>query len=167
MIVQTSDFTGKWEISIGFGSDKLQQYIDEYEPIILAQLLGADFADTITTQFNGNTLTPENQTLFDKLYFNAKVCGNNKLFVSEGIQTMLKDFIYAHYQVGDLGTPTSQGKIKMKTEGGELVDDDYTDRFNFYNSGVKTYRAIQKYIEENEEDYPDYKGVKKSTTWLI
>lgn len=167
MIVATSDFVDKWTISIGFGSGKLQEYIDEYEPFILAELLGADFANEIETQFNDNTLTSENQALFDKLYFNADVYGVNKLFVSEGIKIMLKDFIYSHYQVGDLGTPTSQGKIKMKTEGGDLVNDDYTDRFNFYNSGVKTYKAIQKYIEENEEDYPLYKGVKKLTTWLI
>lgn len=167
MIVATSDFVDKWTISIGFGSGKLQEYIDEYEPLILAELLGADFADEVQTQFNDNTLTPENQSLFDKLYFNADVYGVNKIFVSEGIKIMLKDLIYAHYQVGDLGTPTSQGKIKMKTEGGELVNDDYTDRFNFYNSGVKTYKAIQKYIEENEDDYPLYKGVKKLTTWLI
>ena len=167
MIVTTGDFIDKWTISIGFGSGKLQEYIDQYEPLILAELLGAEFADEIQTQFDTGTLTPENQALFDKIYFNANVCGDNRLFVSEGIATMLKDFIYSHYQVGDLGTPTSEGKIKLKTEGGKLVNDDYTDRFNFYNSGVKTYKAIQKYIEENKEDYPLYKGIEKTTTWLI
>lgn len=167
MIITTADFIDKWTISIGFGSDKLQEFIDEYEPLLLAEMLGADFADEIQTQFNAGTLTPENQALFDKIYFNANLCGVNRLFVSEGIKIMLKDFIYSHYQVGTLGTPTSQGKIKMKTEGGQLVSDDYTDRFTFYNSGVKTYKAIQKYIEENKEDYPLYKGIEKMTTWLI
>jgi len=167
MIVTTADFIDKWDISIGFGSGKLQEYIDEHEPLILAELLGADFADEIQTEFDAGTLTPENQALFDKIYFNADVYGENRLFVSEGIEIMLKDFIYSHYYVTNLGTSTSQGKIKMKTEGGKLVSDDYTDRFNFYNSGVKTYKAIQKYIEENEEDYPLYKGISKETTWLI
>ena len=167
MIVETTDFTDKWAITIAYGSNKLQEYIDEYEPLILAELLGVDFADEIKGQFEAGDLTPENEKVFNKNTFNIEKCGKVWLFRSEGIKTMLKNFIYAHVQVGDLGTPTSQGKIKMDSEGGNLVNDNYTDRFRFYNNGVKTFRAIQEFIKDNKEDYPLFKGIEKQTTWLI
>ena len=50
MIVETTDFTDKWAVTVAYGSNKLQEYIDEYEPLILAELLGVDFADEIKEQ---------------------------------------------------------------------------------------------------------------------
>ena len=166
MILTSNDFTGRYEISVGYGSKKLDELIEERVPFIIAELLGAEFAVEFLEQVEDDTLTPENEKIFNELIFNIEYFCARVLYKSQGVKKMLLNILYSEYQEM-IGTPTSLGKIKTKTEGGELVTDNYTDRFRYYNDGISTYRAIQAYIKDNIEDYPLFKGIEKETRWLI
>jgi hypothetical protein len=166
MIVQPSDFVGKWAITQKYNSQDVQQLIDAYEEDVIYELLGVDLGNDLLN--NIGSLPPELQFIFDPFAVNIEGrCGETLLVKSEGIRAMLLYILTGIYYLTDFGTATSEGKVKFKPEGGDLIDDSYNNNYILYNRGIKSYKAIQTYIEENEDDYPDYKGVKKPTAWLI
>lgn len=168
MILIPNDFAGTWSVTQGYGDNKLQEYIDYYEMFYLASLLGIDLMNDLLVNLDNLPLTAELQKIYSPFVEQVEYsCGVNGILRSEGIKNMLLCLIYSHFQKEDLGTPTSGGKIKLHSEGGTLQTDDYTNTFAVYNRGIKTYRAIQKFIKENEEDYTDFEGVDMKTSWLI
>jgi len=158
-ILATSDFTGKWAIPTPFngGDTILQSYIDHYEPKYLNQLFGA----ALYVLYLADPVDPIYSVLTDPFEFDSEVIteGVGRVQISEGLKTMLKNFVYAHYQKEDLGIPTSGGNVNIIPEGGENMNDNRTNIFAYFNQGVKTYKAIQQFIVENRDDYPDYNGV--------
>lgn len=165
MIVQPNDFVGKWAITQKYNSRDLEQYIELYEEQFIYELLGVDLGNDLLT--NLSNLPAPLQYIYDPFADNIKTNCVNILLKSDGIKTMLLNLITATYYHEQLGTATSEGKVKLKPEGGSLVGDDYNSVYHMYNRGVKTYRAIQIYIRHNIEDYPDFEGVDKQTAWLI
>ena len=166
MILQPSDFVGKWAITQKYNSNDIQQLIDAYEEQIIYELLGVDLGNDLYT--NLISLPTELQFIYDPFAVNiTNIYGDNTLVQSLGIRVMLKNMLTGIYYLTDFGTATSEGKVKFQPEGGSLISDNYNDNYKLYNQGVRTYKAIQKYIEENEQDYPDYLGIQKHTAWLI
>lgn len=168
-LVTTSDFTGAWAISKSFNRDNttLQTYIDYYENKYMNELFGADLYVLFTAGIAGSD--PIYEALRDAFAFDdeGRYDQGKRVVISEGVVFMLKCLIYVHYQRQDLGVETSLGKITPEVEGGELQRDNRTGDFANYNRGIKTYKAIQRYIEVNSEDYPDFNGIEKGYTWLI
>ena len=168
MIITPNDFVGTWAITQGYSDNKLQQYIDYYSTYYLASLLGLDLFNEFANNLDNPPLTPELQKINDAFVYQLEYnCGINGIIKSEGIKNMLLCLVYAHYQKEDLGTATSGGKIKLHSEGGELQTDSYSNTYAIYNRGIKTYRAIQKYITNNIDNYEGYEGIDKQTSWLI
>jgi hypothetical protein len=162
--VVPGDFTNKWAIAKPFdGGNKLQAYIDHYEQKYLIDLLGAELYVLFVAGYANE------DEIYEKLYepfaFDSEC--ENKPFISEGIEVMLKNLIYAHYQQEDLGVATGAGKVDLDPEGGRRSTDNESNTFAYYNQGIKTYKAIQQYIKENEVDYPEFKGVEKQLTWYF
>lgn len=96
-ITQASDFTGKWQIATDQNSiNRIQPYIDKYEPIYLARLLGAVLSDDLITDIGGGS-SPSDPLLV--LIFNPFTkdgsCG--ELHISEGIKAFLRGAIYWHF----------------------------------------------------------------------
>jgi hypothetical protein len=163
-LIAVSDFTGRWKIPTPFdGSNKLQAYIDYYEPKYLNDLFGAElyvlFADGV-----GNEVEIY-EALNNPFAFDSDITGEP--CVSMGVNHMLKCLIYGHYWSEDLAIPTSVGKVEIVPEAGKLQNDNYNNNIAFYNEGIKTYKAIQLYIEENSSTYPTFKGVKRGLTWFF
>lgn len=158
-----SDFTGIFKIAQGFSDEgaKLQEYIDYYEQYYLVKLLGADLYTEFLAGYPGD---PVYEKLYDPFIMDAT---DGRPYVSEGVEVMLKCFIYSHYRKQDLGTPTTAGQLKLTPEGGTHAADEWADYFHTYNRGVKTAKTLRQWIIENREDYPAYKGVKLLTTWLV
>jgi len=129
------------------------------------ELLGADLYVLFTAGILATD--PIYEALRDAFAYDDTNSGANKVVVSQGVIFMLKCVIYAHYQRQDLGLETSAGHINPDVEGGKLTNDNRTGDFSMYNEGIKTYKAIQCYINDNDSDYPDFNGIKKGTTWLI
>ena len=161
-ILAPSDFTGKFAISKAFndGNSKIQEYIDHYEKIYLNDLFGAELCKLFIAGYVSTLIYTK---LFDP--FEEDIC--NDVVISEGVEIMLKCFIYAHYQREDLGVSTSTGNVIMNPEGGQKQSDNYNVSFTPYNQGIKTYRAIQAFINDNKKDYPSFNGKDKQTTWYI
>lgn len=160
-MITPSNFMGKWAIAIPYGDNKLQTYIDVYVSLYMAKLFGAAMYQEWD---DDNDLFPE---LIEPFVYQPENGCSDKILISQGVVSMLKSFVFAHYKAEDLGTSTSTGTVKLQPEGGQLVNDDYTARFHLYNEAVKSFRAIQGKIKDNIEDYPTYKGIDVQTTWLI
>jgi hypothetical protein len=164
MIVTTNDFTGQWEIAKAFtGATKLSDRINDIEPKIMVELFGAEMYDEYTTAIGLAEPLEKWTKLRDAFHFD----GYTKAYVSQGIKTMLKCFVYASYNEKGNSVPTTNGNINLKSEGGSKVVDNYETLYGVYNQGIKTFQAIQEYIKENSEDYPNYKGKNKQTSWFL
>jgi hypothetical protein len=160
-IVSTSDFVGKYAISIQFNNaTDLNTYISENETVILSKLLGAELAQDYIEDDD----TPEFEKIKEPLIFNSKHCG--RLYTSLGIKKMLINMIYAIYYQSDNTLATTNGKLKVANEGG-VNQPSHFFIHEAYNNGVRSFRAIQKWIEENKDDYPKYKGTSKLfSSWV-
>lgn len=157
-ITQASDFTGKWQIATDqYSTNRIQPYIDKYEPIYLAKLLGAVLSDDLITDIGGGT-SPTDPLLV--LIFNPFTkdgsCG--ELHISEGIKAFLRGAIYWHFMTDGKVSPNPvSGSSKPKTENSNTaVGMAYIN--SRYNDAVDTAKAIQWFICENSADYPDYNG---------
>lgn len=165
MITTPQVFIGKYAITRSFneGGSKIQQYIDYYEPYYMNNLLGA----ALYVLFQEGIDAEEEKYV---VLLNAFAYDSQSLrepVVSEGIAEMLKCLIYAHYLREDLGVATSNGKVILKPEGGENASDNFDSSFAIYNEGIRTYQAIQRFIYDHREDYPEFKGTEKQTSWYI
>lgn len=163
-LIAVSDFTGRWKIPVPFdGNAKLQAYIDYYEPKYLNDLFGAElyvlFAAGVTAE------TEIYEKLNEPFAFDSDII--EEPVMSMGVNHMLKCLIYAHYWSEDLAISTSVGKVEIVPEAGKLQNDNYNNNMAYYNEGIKTYKAIQMYIEENLSTYPTFKGVKRGLTWFF
>lgn len=168
MIITPDDFIGTWAITQGYSDTKLQEYIDYYSTYYLASLLGIELFNDFAVNLDNPPLTAEFQKINDSFVYQVNYnCGVNGVIRSEGLKNMLLCLVYAHYRSEDLGTPTSGGQIKLHSEGGKLADDTWSNVYKIYNRGIKSYRAIQKYIKDNIDSYEGYEGVDKQTSWLI
>lgn len=167
MIVQPSDFVGKYAITQKYNSRDVETLIEENEEQIIYELLGVDLGNDLLT--NLANLPAELQFIFDPFAVNYEPkcnCGT-VLVKSDGVKVMLLNLLTGIYYLTEYGTATSEGKVKFKPEGGELITDNYNNNYKLYNRGVSTFRAIQRYIKEHKEDYPTFEGVDKATAWLI
>jgi hypothetical protein len=161
-ILTPSAFVGKFAISKAFndGSSKIQEYIDYYETYYLNHLFGAELCTLFLTGY-------EDEEIYTVLYDPFALDSCKGVVISEGVFIMLKCLIFAHYIRQDLGTSTANGHINIAPEGGQAPSDNSNIAFGVYNEGIETYRAIQVKIKENKEDYPEFKGVDKQTTFYI
>lgn len=163
-LISVSDFTGRFKIPTPFnGSDKLQAYIDYYEPKYLNELFGAE----LYTLFEAG-ITAEDEIyekLRDAFAFDSEIDG--KPVISFGLTHMLKCLVYSHFYSQDLTIPTSVGKVEIVPEAGNLQNDNRNENYAYYNEGIQTYKAVQRYIEENISTYPTFKGVERGLTWFF
>jgi hypothetical protein len=158
-LLETSDFTGEHRISQEQNTiTVLQGYINNYQPIYLAKLLGATLADAFVADVGGGTAPtdPLFLAIFDPFQKDGD-CGG--LHISNGIRFYLKGLIYWHFMKDKRiqANPVS-GTSKANTENSSNSSTIESQVYDRWNESVKTMRAIQWYIEQNESDYPDYNG---------
>jgi hypothetical protein len=106
MIVQPSDFVGKWAITQKYNSRDLEQYIETYEEQFIYELLGVDLGNDLLT--NLGNLSPELQKVFDPLAENIQTNCARILVKSDGIKEMLLNLLTATYYHHQLGTAISE-----------------------------------------------------------
>lgn len=163
-ILTPAMFVGKFAISKAFndGNSKIQEYIDYYETYYLNNLFGASLCALFLEGYEDEDIYT---VLYDAFAYDSDSC--NEVIMSEGVLIMLKCFVFAHYIRQDLGTSTSNGHIMIEPEAGQKISDNYNISMQIYNQGIDSYQAIQKKIKDNKVDYPEYKGVKKQTTYYL
>lgn len=168
-IVKTTDFVGKYSISQNsFNTTDLQAFIDKYEKVYLRDLLGLVLGDLLYADIAGSTYLPPVTARFTVL-FNAIAQELNGFdVISDGIKEMLLGFIYWEYVKATSVHNTITGNVIAENEVSSKVDFASTEVYNNYNEAIKSYRAIQIYINENSSTYPEYNGkMKVKAHWSI
>jgi len=149
MFLTVQDFTGKYQLSTGmYDVAKLQDYIDKYEKRYLIELFGAKLYDEFISDLNIQNVpkSPNFQKIFNPFYENITF---RQLIISEGIIEMLKGFVYFEYSKDLINQMTPYGNVRPISENSEPVSTLYTMIYTRYNEAIKSYRAIQTYIQVN------------------
>jgi len=159
-IIQTSDFTGSYQVPQDqYTLIDLQRVIDEHEEVYLAKMFGAELSNDLLVYVNGG-FTPVNP-LFDFIYNPFKIDLNCELLISEGVKTALIGFVYYEWVVKNKIKPsqiTGVERVKMENATSNAIVEPQV--YNAYNKGVKTTNAIQRYILNNLSDYDKFNGRK-------
>jgi hypothetical protein len=160
MIVQVTDFTGKYELHTGmYAQGNIQAYIDKYEVRYLRQLLGVELCNDFIADLDNqniprsaNFLDIYNPFAYDSGYnfylFNGLYEGTGQL-LSDGIKEMLLGFIYFEYAKDLVNQMTPFGNVKPKSENSDVANTLFSMMYARYNEAITTYRAIQHYVMMN------------------
>jgi len=155
LVIKIADFdAGRFKIpSNDFQTDSLQNYLDKYERHYLIRLLGGDLYTSFIADLDGSGV-PQNPDYL--AFYNAFIYEGN-CCESQGIKEMLKAFIYFHYIRDTYTRATTTGPKRSKGENSENLDRVAHDTQR-YNEGVESFECIQRFICNNRETYPTYKG---------
>jgi hypothetical protein len=159
-MITTADFTGVFAINQGtYGNDKLQGIINDLKDSIIYDLLGTELAELFLDDIE--EVSPAVRfTKIKNPFYADDIYG--KPYRSAGMVEMLKCFVYFEYTRNSGYEVKSGNLIKNNTELSMQGDGGNGYLQQMYNRGVRTYRAIQQYIEDNNETYPEYSGIDKS-----
>lgn len=168
MFLTTADFVGKYKLAKDtYSKDLLDSYIEKYEKIYLQDLLGCELYDAFIADLNTDTPPAPLSQRFIDIYEERcinDVCGI--MYRSDGILDMLKGFIYYHYILDQkfkstiIGTVVNEGSFSREIGAAKSTMEDR------YNSAVDSYISIQLFILDNEDIYPEYKGIKKRKSFF-
>jgi hypothetical protein len=168
MLVTINDFMvgGKYELHTGnYDTDRLQDYIDKYEKRYLTELLGATLFEEFEADLvlgGGLPTEPRFEVIFEPL----SVDYNWTIIYSEGMIEMLKGFIYYEYIKDQISQMTPIGMVTPAGQNSRESNSLYLQIYTRYNEAARTYKAIQRYILNNSNEY-DFRGVRKMMiTWL-
>lgn len=152
ILINDIDFVGKYAIAQNSFS-KLSAFIEQFEKQYLYDLLGKTLADSfITSVIN---YVPVGVT-FLNIYNEIDIDSNR----NEGMKKMLLGFIYFEYLRKQPLPNTITGTVSSSNENSKLNYDAF-GLINIYNSSVNDYAIIQYYINQNSNDYTNYKGSDK------
>jgi len=176
-LLQTSDFVGAVSLSQNeFDAVKLQLYIDRFEVRYLTDLLGCDMYDDFVADLIPTPAVPTSAPTDAKFtaIFNPFCIDEQPdtgcQHVSEGIKEMLKFFIYFEWARDNQYTMAITGATKNTFSNAEIATIIETRATENYNLAIKTYQAIQWYIDDenpNNYDYSNYNGIRKGIiSWL-
>ena len=168
MFLTTDDFVGKYKLAKDcYSKDLLEKYIEKYEKFYLQDLLGCDLYDAFITDLNTDTPPAPQTSRFIDLYEEKctdDVCG--VMYRSEGILEMLKGYVYYHYILDQkfkstiIGTVVNEGSFSREIAAAKSTMEDR------YNLATDTYIAIQLFIMDNEDLYPEFNGKKKKMSFF-
>ncbi len=160
--IQPQDFILRYKLSVGFndGNALIEQYIKMYEKPYMYRLFGQELCDLIYLNF-------DDEPLYQALSVPTVVSHCHDIYTSTGFIDIISSFIYSHYIRENINTNTSIGQMAAKVEAGTPANDNNTVAFTFYNAAARNALALQKYVEENKADYPQYAGERIQTTWFI
>lgn len=165
LIVQTTDFTGKYAIPQNSFSD-LDSFIDKYEKSYLQDLLGAALCVLFLADLDILDTAPTNP-IYTKIFAAFAEDSNGLVIKSEGMKVMLLGFIYWEWVREQKVKQTIGGAVVNSSEVSREASGVESNTFSRYNAGIETYTAIQWWIIEHSSDYPDFNGQqKKIASWL-
>lgn len=165
LIVQTTDFTGRYEIAQNtYNTSTLQSFIDTYEEKYLIELLGVDLFNL----FKADVANYAPQTAPYTTIFNAiRQDWNSCILESSGIKNMLLGFIYFEFCRSNPVKNTISGFATNNVENGTTPDFSNTQIYNVYNLSIKNYRVIQQHILNNSSTFPLFNGQMKAYSHVL
>ncbi len=148
-----------------YTESELQDYIDKYEEEILIDLLGCDLYNLFVADLvSGVPQTQIYLDIYNKFCIDEDYC---HIWKSEGMVKMLEYMIFFYYVRDQKVKQSNEGNVVSMAEASRESTFTESNIYRNYNQGIKSYCAIQWYICDNSNDYPDFNGqIKKKTTWL-
>ncbi len=156
-IIQESDFTGEYKIAKDCYNN-LDSYIEKYENQLLVQLLGAELYDLFIADLTPITPQVPQDVRFLAIFNSFNLDDGNCLLTSEGIKTMLIQYVYFFILRDNLNVKTATGTVRMQNENSSAPSYNNFNLVEAYNSSITNYKAIQWYICDNSDTYPEYNG---------
>jgi len=157
LITKVVDFTGKYELHKGaYTTNKLQAYIDKYEPRYLKELFGITlynefYSDLILVNGEYIPQSPNFQVLFNPF---AEDVFQYRMLISDGIKEMLLGFIYYEYAKDLYNTQSVYGAVQQTSELSNPVSTLSSLMYTRYNESVRTFNTIRDYIILHWNDMP-------------
>jgi len=152
-LVEITDFTGELAIPQDkFTSSKFSVVRNARQFEMLYDIMGAELATLFIADLDSSGV-PQTAR-FTNLYDAFVEDDNNAVVRSLGIKEMVKRLVYFYYVRENNKIVTLNGN---KSNEGENSKINFTiDWFiNKYNEAIETAKAIQWYIEENLDTYPE------------
>lgn len=153
-ITTPSDYTGQYSINKNkHNANDIQTCIDSVEELVLLELFGVDFK-TIVLDGVAN-LVPIYEFLFEPFNFQDSC---DRIWQSKGVKEMLLGFVYWEWFATHSVAVVLDGQRENESENSKSASSLKANNEKRYNDAVQTYRAIQAYINENLDIYPEFKG---------
>lgn len=156
-IINISDFdTGKSKINYNtYQQSDLEAYIDRYEREYLIDLLGVTTYNAFIADLSGGVPVSANfLAIFNPIADEI----NDMNVATRGMKEMLKGFIYFHWVRDNMVQQTTVGSKQTQSENAANISGTSALIQARFNDSVDDYLSIQYFIENNEDDYPDYNG---------
>lgn len=147
-IITPNDFTlGFFGLYKGLnGNAEIQSYINEFEPDFLRKIFGNELYIEYLEDPEVERFEVLLQPILTKdVYF-------------KGLKGALIGLIWWDYMQGTQLKKTAGGNKLTQVETAKDVD--FTDVYEKWNRSVRQINELQKYLEEEKETYPEYKGEK-------
>lgn len=167
MFLTTSDFIGKYKVAKdSYSKEELEYYIDEYEKHYLQELMGFDLYDAFISDLNDDDSPKPQSNRFRKIFEKLQDESDCNSYKSDGILEMLKGFVYYEYVKDQKFRNTITGNVVNETSFSREVPISKSTIESRYNLAINSYVAIQLYIIENKDLYPEFKGIKKRQSYF-
>lgn len=153
-ITTPADFNGQYSINRNKHNEvSIQACIDSVEELVLLELFGVDFKDIVLQGVVDEVVIYEN--LYNPFNFQDSC---DRIWQSKGIKEMLLGFVYWEWFATHSVAIVLDGQRENESENSKSASSLKSNNEKRYNDAVKTYRAIQAYINENLDIYPEFKG---------
>lgn len=158
-IVTPDDFTGYYSLYKGM-DNKIQAFIDEVVPKALYDLFGGELSKLVVE--NRNIDESGDSRYYDLIHGIVDDCTFYR-----GLKGLLCGLVWFRFVSNDKFRQTATGTKVQKAE----VSNDASFVTNFayekYNESVNDWKALQRFLKQNKEIYPEFKGIdKKFASWL-
>lgn len=153
-ITTPADFNGQYSINRNkHNTNDIIACIDSVEELVLLELFGVDFK-TIVLDGVAN-LDPIYEKLFEPFNYQDSC---DRIWQSKGVKEMLLGFVYFEWFATHSVAVVLDGQRENESENSKSASSLRANNEKRYNDAVKTYRAIQAYINDNLDIYPEFKG---------
>ena len=168
--IEVEDFLDG-EIKISQNSDAevdLEAIIVRIEKQELRRLFGSDLYDLFILDIAdiviGDPTDPRFIAVYNEFYNDEGDC---HVFESEGIEVMLKWFIWAEVTRNQPYQNTTVGMVPNEEENSSIATPAQYGWHHGYNKAITTYNAIQRLMIEDSDLYPEFKGIHKDKAGVI
>lgn len=134
----------------------LSSFITDKEDLILTELFGKELYSAFKVGVSGSVT--KYLKLKNPFIDQLQSC---RVIQSKGVAEMLAGFIYFDYSRFQATAPTVFGRVTPKGENSNVASFNVGLITEKYSKALDTYEAIQLYILDNLNLYPEFNGIEK------
>ncbi len=158
MAITSTDFANKFKLSLTtFNKTEIDDYILRYEVITLTELMGKELYDLYVIGIAGSD--PIYEQLRDPF---TEQLSSGILLNSRGVDDISLGVVYFYWSRDNMTQQTSNGPVKQLGENNEMASVYAANIESRWNEAIKSYTDIQRYICDNLDVYPTFKGFEKN-----